>query len=1846
MHATAHRAVKKRLSVKVTSLLLTLALIVPVIPQSVSAAEGDATPTALTQVGSVLDFENGELVGTVSGAPASTGSGSISLADFDSKVLHVQPPGIDSDSSAAKQASYWWTLPLNSGEYDLTGKDKVEVTFDWWVDITRPSANSLDVRLNNGTDQVVTLRTAGGGTNANSPATVSYYAGNMAASNAPAIGTATNALINVPRLTKLSATINVDLLAQEATIGVTDGGSLVYNTPQPIAIGSDKLTSLSIGASRASGQNWARFNAVTGVDWNEDTYGMRVDNIVFKAAASGGVKPIINPSQITVTPTSANLEYGAGSLADKHSAAFSAVALPINATDRTFTWSISDNSIATIVVNQDNSVTVTGVGAGDATLVATSNMDGTIKASVPINVKYVPGVTEPTPDFSALLADGYTQKFGSNFAAGDATPLWIFAGGGYHSLAREDAPQVNNYFRFDASGSGNRGGKGDLPYAVSGSKVYVNLDWKVPAVTTDQNTFNLSFQDGANVLLSLRTGTIRSSGARTIGIFSGALPGPTGPGPTYFWDSGRYHAFSYNQVNTWYKVGVEFDFAAMEATVSLVPRDNAAAVPSVLTIPFEGNQISSFVLTGERAGGNNVNVVDNGVDNLYFFTKPPLPDTITEVLPYDFLPERPQTADSNTWQSWYKTVYIGDVVDEAGLDLPTTVKVNLADGSTSEVGVTWALTEAPWSTPAAKLVYDPNKQGVFSYVGTLTDVPDVAVNRMGVKAKLYIENRIKNKTTSEPISMEWLDRGVVAVPVESGDGILVTWRLLSSEYNKGLTFNVYRNGAKVNASPVATLDYVDANGETGDVYKIETVSTGAMSKPATAWANNYIDIPLQRPADRPNPALAYGATSNADPITYTANDTSVADVNGDGQYELLVKWYPSQAQDPGLTNRHTGETIFDAYTLEGKLLWRINLGINIVSSAHHSAFNFYDLDQDGKAEFTVKTADGTRGYLPKADGTINDLTDTPAWVLGDANAVWVGGLQNPANGNAVNNTALGRVASGPERITVFNGETGTPIDTAAYFAPYNITSNWGDTNNNRSDRFNGAVAYMPKNGEKGASPYPTVIEVRGHYGPHFAAAYQFIDGEIKEIWSFKLADWNAGSNQGNHNVQIADVDLDGYSEVVLGGVTLDQDGTLLWSTNGTRGTIAAGHGDALHVGAMLPDSNEIFVFQPHESSPPNNVTLVHGSTGEPVWSYSANLGDVGRGVAANVTPLPGFEVWGIETPMYNMMSGKVITTDVGGIGVTNKAPVNFILYWDGDLLSEFFDGPDNLNSTAAPSITKFNYDVETGNSELTTLQTLTGTYSNNGTKANPSLIADIFGDWRDEVLVRTNDNNALRIYTTNIPTDNVIYTLMHDPQYRLAANSQNAMYNQPEHLSFYLGEDIRDEVQGMELPVPNSFYTTDSIDLPADDSLLSAAAATFNKNAIADIDVTVTLNGNTLAAIKNGDTELADTDYSLADGTVEGTQVVTIKSNYLATLTDGDILTFVFSSGENAELTITVVEANSTLSAATATFYTNARADITVTATLKGNTLTGIKKGDTALADTDYSLADATSDGKQSITIKSSYLATLSNGDVLTFVFSAGTSAELKITVTTQSTYIPSVTPVTPTDPDTDTEAGGTTDHGTVTPTPTPEKPILNSDIADAEKAKANLLQALQANPPINFSDVPEKYWAAKAIEYASQLGIVEGKPNGQFKGSDNVTRAEFVSMIVRALGMDTTGQGGSFSDTDGHWADAAIRALHRAGIVQGTGKGAFNPNQEITRAEMSAILARVLNMSETNGASSFSDISGHWAANNIDQLSQAGIVNGVSAGKFAPNDTATRDQSVAIIMRMLNIVLDLGLDL
>ena len=762
------------------------------------------------------------------------------------------------------------------------------------------------------------------------------------------------------------------------------------------------------------------------------------------------------------------------------------------------------------------------------------------------------------------------------------------------------------------------------------------------------------------------------------------------------------------------------------------------------------------------------------------------------VLSPSFLNQPPLNNDGTFFPSWFKTVIVGSISSIEEIGLPENLELIDENGKKTTALVKWDVTEFPWGYD--KEYYDFNEPGVFTFTGELEGFE--------IKPQIFVKNQPKQKV--RPRVMEKLNRGVVAIPLLGEKGILIRWRILATEYDKNLTFNVYRNEDKINPEPISIGNFVDYDGKPNDKYQVEVIETTEISPLVDAWENNYLDIQLQRPSSRSNPAIAFGASDDTPDISYTANDMSVADVNGDGQYEILVKWYPSEQQDPGLVPRHTGETIFDLYTLEGKLLWRINMGINITSSAHHSSFNFIDLNEDGVAEFAIKTADGTRVYQPKEDGTICDLQDDPVAIIGNLDAVWVGQVTNPVTGK-FNRGAKGRVSIGPEYLTIFNGLTGLPIDTVDYFAPYNIIDDWGDVDenrtieNNRSDRFMAAVAYLPKK-DNFEHPYPSVIEVRGHYGPHFVAAYQLINNKIELIWEFHLRDWVLEGYYGNHSISIADVDKDGFDEIIFGSIVLNYNGVPLWIADGSRGTLKGSHGDALHVTSMNPNIDDLYVMTPLEREAPN-VKVYNATTGETVWEYSLPLPDVGRGIAANITPEPGFEVWAGDpiisevdkkngTPIYNLVNGKIVEGMQPGI--------NFRIFWDGDLLSELLNGilDKPLN------ITKFNY--ETG--EIDLIADFVGTNSNNGTKANPGIQADILGDWREDVVVRCEREDMIRLYTTNIPTDFAMYTLMHDPAYRLQVNAQNATYNQPPHLSFYLGEDIRQKVENKQLPIPSVIF--------------------------------------------------------------------------------------------------------------------------------------------------------------------------------------------------------------------------------------------------------------------------------------------------------------------------------------------------------------------------------------------------------------------------------------------------------
>ena len=608
--------------------------------------------------------------------------------------------------------------------------------------------------------------------------------------------------------------------------------------------------------------------------------------------------------------------------------------------------------------------------------------------------------------------------------------------------------------------------------------------------------------------------------------------------------------------------------------------------------------------------------------------------------------------------------------------------------------------------------------------------------------------------------MEKLDRGVVAV--KGADGVLVSWRMLADDA-AGTAFNVYRDGKKLNARPIrGKSNWLDTDGAATATYTVAAVAKGkaTSSAPAKVWADGYLSIPLDKPAG--------GVTPDGQSYGYTANDASVGDLDGDGRYEIILKWDPTNSHDNS-QGGYTGPVYIDAYTLEGKRLWRIDLGRNIRAGAHYTQFQVADYDGDGKAEIVMKTADGT--------------VDGQGHVIGDPNADWVsdGGQLEVGDRTGSVKTAdgklmaqlRGRILHGPEYLSVFNGQTGAVMDTVPYWPPRlpdgmpdtadSMKAVWGDGYGNRSERYIAGTAWLD-------GVHPSAVMIRGYYGRTTEAAYDVKDGKLVLRWTFDSAapgvpDGYGG--QGNHQMSVADVDGDGRDEIINGSMALDDHGQPLW-------TAKLFHGDAMHVGDLDPTRPGLEKFGVHEEMDNNGhigSALLDARTGARIWTqYGAN--DTGRGLAADIDPrYPGDEVWGANSPALFDIKGQQIAD-------THPRSMNFAIWWDGDLLRELLDGN---------RIMKWDWKTATDS----VLLTADGCLGNNGTKNTPALSADILGDWREEVVLRTADSTALRVYSTPIPSDYGFVTLMQDPQYRASIAWQNTAYNQPPHTGFFLGAGMK-----------------------------------------------------------------------------------------------------------------------------------------------------------------------------------------------------------------------------------------------------------------------------------------------------------------------------------------------------------------------------------------------------------------------------------------------------------------------
>ena len=595
---------------------------------------------------------------------------------------------------------------------------------------------------------------------------------------------------------------------------------------------------------------------------------------------------------------------------------------------------------------------------------------------------------------------------------------------------------------------------------------------------------------------------------------------------------------------------------------------------------------------------------------------------------------------------------------------------------------------------------------------------------------------------SQPYSGEKLSRGLIGIPTE--EGMYFSWRM-TLEDAAGLQFDLYRssNGGaevKLNKEPIdRTSDFLD---RTVDYTVDNRWTLKATTGEVATWTrlkgeerNPYLSIPICKPED---------GEIAGEPFTYTANDCSVGDLDGDGEYEIILKWSPSNSKRPPQRG-FTGNTYLDAYKMDGTRLWRIDLGPNVRSGAATTNFLVFDFDGDGCAEICCKTGDGT--------------VDGLGHRIGDAQADWrTWDKKSPTYGKIVN---------GPEYLTVFEGRTGKELDSKEYIPTRYPLDGWGgvggncgnDNTGGRSDRFTAGVAFLD-----GKTPSP--VMVRGWYGRTVVAAWTFTNGALKHTWTFDSAapGWETYSGMGNHSVTVADFDGDGCDEICVGAMTVDHDGKGLFTT-GLR------HGDALHAGRFIPSRQGMQVFGVHENEGDNEivkrtpaVAMFDGATGEIIWQDGLGQ-DAGRGVAADIDPrYDGAECW------CNI--GGLRRGDTGEI-ICNRKPdsCNFTIYWDADPLAELLDHV---------SISKWNWNAES--TDL--LLKAEGVVSNNGTKGNPCLSGDILGDWREEVIWPSEDQTELRIYSTTIPAVDRRATWMNDRQYRLAIAWQNVAYNQPPHSSF------------------------------------------------------------------------------------------------------------------------------------------------------------------------------------------------------------------------------------------------------------------------------------------------------------------------------------------------------------------------------------------------------------------------------------------------------------------------------
>lgn len=705
--------------------------------------------------------------------------------------------------------------------------------------------------------------------------------------------------------------------------------------------------------------------------------------------------------------------------------------------------------------------------------------------------------------------------------------------------------------------------------------------------------------------------------------------------------------------------------------------------------------------------------------------------------------------------------------------------------------------------------------------------------------------------------LEELGRGLVAVQVKNG--IFLSWRLFLQEvsgYNDtgmtGVDFQLYKNGQELELVTAST-NYLDTEGTKEDVYAVAAVENGICKTPCEGvrpWEKGYLDIPIQKPKG--------GVTPVGEAYEYSANDMSVGDVDGDGEYEFIVKWDPSNSHDVSIKG-YTGKQYLDCYKLDGTLLWRLDMGVNIRAGAHYTQFMVYDFNGDKRAELAVKTAPGTKMTQFYPDGRVKKETyitmpkeDLEAGYSHDSNFVcsaedyrqhlidtfmkwheyqevktgeWSATLEEcfgiekqyeyPLSRESAEKLVdffihvyapsrspkneldkfEGFIYEGPEYLTMFAGD-GQELETIPFkIGRVDDGLLWGDyafpriEPCNRVDRFLSGVAYL--DGER-----PYLIICRGYYTRATVVAYDFFENTFHEVFCvdsgfvpmgnpFHCASvhgeegadpvYGRLAGQGNHSLSTADVDGDGCMEIIYGAAVIDHDGSLLYSSYDYRPDgvyTKLGHGDAMHVAKIDPDRPGMQIFNVFEGgcAVPYGYALRDAETGTAIFGEYATT-DLGRCMIGKIDATTrGMQVW--VNDVYDCKANKLSVPLLG----TNQS-----IRFAPDLTTQIIDGVQYIGTVQTGIVNDNIHGIMLEPEE---------TMTNNGTKGNPCLVADIFGDFREELLLRTKDSSAIRIYMNTDITPHKLFTLMHDTQYRCGVAWQNNCYNQSGYTRFYYGSDM------------------------------------------------------------------------------------------------------------------------------------------------------------------------------------------------------------------------------------------------------------------------------------------------------------------------------------------------------------------------------------------------------------------------------------------------------------------------